>query len=228
MRESLRQLGRIIDYEFKDLSLADQALTHRSASSVNNERQEFLGDAILGFVIADALYRQFPEADEGQLSRLRAGLVKRETLAAIARQLELGNYLSLGPGELRSGGHTRDSTLADALEALFAAVYQDSGYSAAQDLVLRLFQKRITTLSAEETQKDPKTRLQELLQARKMTLPTYDVVDISGEQHEQRFTVRCSIEGLANTTTGEGKSRRKAEQQAAQKFLRQLNEAQHG
>ncbi len=228
MRQPIRQLSRDIGYEFNDHDLADQALTHRSAGGANNERQEFLGDAILGFIIAETLYEQFPEADEGQLSRLRSRLVKRDTLAGIARELELGKYLSLGPGELRSGGHSRDSTLADALEALLAAVYQDGGYAAARRTVLALFQSHIASLSPDAEHKDPKTRLQEFLQSRKLALPVYQLVDVSGEQHDQRFTMNCCIEGIAESTTGTGNSRRKAEQEAARKFLRLLKESRNG
>ena len=167
MIEPLHQLYRELGYQFSEESLLKQALTHRSAANLNNERLEFLGDAILGFIVADELYRTFPDANEGQLSRLRARLVKKETLAAIARKLDLGNYLNLGAGELRTGGHARDSILADSLEALFAAVYLDSGYQSARDIVLNLYQKRIEELSPEAQGKDPKTRLQEYLQARK-------------------------------------------------------------
>ena len=222
MREPLERLSRVIDYRFNDIDLLDQAMTHRSVGSCNNERQEFLGDAILGFVIADQLYRRIDDANEGQLSRVRASLVKRETLAAIARELDLGTYLHLGPGELRSGGHSRDSILADALEALFCAVYLDGGYQSARELILRLFQRRLERLSDSAEQKDPKTRLQELLQARHLELPRYEIVEVSGQQHQQQFTVRCRCEVLGRETTGRGGSRKKAEQSAAQALLREL------
>ena len=228
MREPIQRLSQSIGYDFKDRGLADRALTHRSAGSNNNERQEFLGDAILGFIIADALYHRFPTADEGQLSRLRAGLVKRETLAEIARRLELGKYLVLGPGELRSGGHARDSTLADALEALFAAIYQDGGYPAARRVVRALFDSHIEAVSAEGSEKDPKTRLQELLQSRRLPLPNYQVIEVSGEQHQQRFVVSCTVEGSNDRTRGRGTSRRRAEQDAADKLLLLLKSPRHG
>lgn len=224
MIEPLHQLSRELGYQFSESSLLKQALTHRSAANLNNERLEFLGDAILGFIVADELYRIFPDANEGQLSRLRARLVKKETLAAIARKLDLGNYLNLGAGELRTGGHARDSILADSLEALFAAIYLDSGYRSARDLVLNLYQKRIDELSPEAQGKDPKTRLQEYLQARKNSLPSYNIVEVSGEQHDQYFDVECRVEELNLMSRGSGGSRRKAEQMAASKLLQQLLE----
>lgn len=228
MREPIHLLSQRIGHQFEDQSLLEQALTHRSAGSANNERQEFLGDAILGFVVADELYRRFPEADEGRLSRLRAGLVKRETLAAVARQLELGKYLALGPGELRTGGHARDSTLADALEALFAAVYQDAGYQAARRMIRALLQSRLDALAMRALEKDPKTRLQELLQSRRLPLPDYQVIEVSGEQHQQQFTVNCRVAGSTGSTTGSGSSRRKAEQAAAKEYLALMQQQKHG
>ncbi len=223
MREPLERLSRSIGYTFTDQGLAETALTHRSAGSINNERLEFLGDAILGFVIADYLFANFPEADEGELSRLRAALVKGDSLAQIARKLELGSYLNLGPGELRSGGHSRGSILADAVEALFAAIYLDGGYEHAREIILKLFDEKLTGLSKKSQQKDPKTRLQEILQAKKHQLPTYTIVSITGEQHEQCFTVSCEVATLSLRTEGFGTSRRKAEQDAASQFLRQLD-----
>jgi ribonuclease-3 len=204
--------------------LIETALTHRSAGSSNNERLEFLGDAILGFVIADEIYRQLGEADEGQLSRLRAGLVNRDSLADIARELDLGRYLNLGPGELRSGGQSRSSILADALEALFAAIYLDGGYPRAREFILHLFNDRLTELSQQSAGKDPKTRLQEYLQARKQELPSYEIEDVSGKQHDQIFTVRCTVVSLKAGALGRGGSRRKAEQAAADQILRSLRE----
>lgn len=218
----MERLCRSIGYQFTNMGLVETALTHRSAGSINNERLEFLGDAILGFVVADFLYRNYGEADEGELSRLRAALVKGDSLAEIARTLHLGKYLNLGPGELRSGGHSRNSILADAVEALLAAVYLDGGYPAAREMILSLFEKKLASLSRKSQQKDPKTRLQELLQSRKIALPIYTVISITGEQHEQCFTVSCQVEALNLTTEGSGSSRRKAEQSAANQFLRQL------
>ena len=222
MREPIEHLCRQIDYTFADSNLIEQALTHRSAGVENNERFEYLGDSILGFVVADELFQRFSQADEGQLSRLRAKLVKKESLASVARELNLGDYLLLGAGELRSGGQSRDSILADALEALIAAVYLDKGYPASRTLILKLFDKRISALSADAPQKDPKTRLQEFLQSKRLPLPTYQVTEISGEQHDQNFTVSCTVETLQRSTVGTGSSRRRAEQDAAKKFLDDL------
>lgn len=219
MRQPASQLSRVIGYDFNNSGIIEVALTHRSAGSLNNERSEFLGDAILGFIIADELYKQFPDADEGQLSRLRAGLVKRDSLAGIARRIELGKYLNLGPGELRSGGQSRSSILADALEALFAAVYLDGGYPAARHLILEMFQEKLASLNTASQEKDPKTQLQEFLQSKKLDLPVYTVNSITGEQHEQLFTVECHVPELGRKTVGTGKSRRKAEQESARLFL---------
>ncbi len=216
------QLSREIGYEFSDRQLLERALTHRSASSSNNERQEFLGDAILGFIIAEALYQRFPRADEGQLSRLRASLVKRESLAGIARQHSVGVYLSLGPGELRSGGQSRASILADALEALLGAIYLDGGYQSAQRVTLELFADRLDALPSEGQEKDPKTRLQEYLQGRRLPLPTYTILDIFGSPHDQRFQVVCRVEGVELEAIGEGNNRRGAEQASAERLLGQL------
>ncbi len=222
MRQRSDRLSRAIGYPFDDLSRLEQALTHRSAGAVNNERHEFLGDAILGFVIADTLFQRFSEASEGELSRLRAGLVKKETLAQVARELELGSYLNLGAGELRSGGQSRDSILADALEAILAAVYLDGGYSAAHRVVLTLFQQRIEELPAGAREKDPKTRLQEYLQSGRQPLPRYSIEKISGEQHQQRFEVECRVNGIDLVSRGTGDSRRKAEQASARRFLEMM------
>ena len=226
MIEPLDQLCRKLGCQFTEESLLKQALTHRSAANRNNERLEFLGDALLGFVIADELYRSFPDANEGQLSRLRARLVKKETLAAIARKLELGNHLKLGAGELRTGGHARDSILADSLEAVFAAIYLDSGYRSARKAVLNQYRKRIAELSPEAQGKDPKTRLQEYLQARKKSLPSYTIVAVGGEQHQQYFEVECRVDELNLLGHGSGGSRRKAEQMAASHILELLPDRQ--
>lgn len=217
----LRHLEKALGYRFSDKALLQQALTHRSAAAANNERLEFLGDAILGMRIADHLYHQYPDADEGGLSRMRAHLVRRETLAAIAADLKLSEYLVLGPGELRSGGAGRRSTQADAVEAIIAAVYLDAGIGPAQALIDHLFGDRLADLPAEARQKDPKTRLQEWLQSQGKPLPVYQVQEITGEQHAQSFTVECALE-MGVKARGEGSSRRKAEQQAAEKLLRAL------
>jgi ribonuclease-3 len=219
----MRRLQQRIGYPFRDTSLLERALTHRSLGARNNERLEFLGDAILGFEVADQLYHQVGDADEGQLSRMRAHLVKRETLAEIARELDLGSLLRLGPGELRSGGQARDSILADATEAVIAAVYLDGGIDEARAMVRRLLGRRLTRPASEIRAKDPKTRLQEQLQAQGAALPEYTVVDIHGDQHEQTFRVVCST-GLTEDTEGEGPTRRKAEQAAARAMLLSLEE----
>ncbi len=222
MREPVERLAKAISYEFRDWQLLDTALSHRSVGSRNNERQEFLGDAILGFVIADELFIRFPDAKEGDLSRLRASLVKGDSLAIIARDLEVGQYLALGQGELSSGGQSRNSILADAMEAVFAAVYLDGGYSAARAVILNLFEFRLKLLNPDAQQKDPKTRLQEFLQAHKLPLPTYTISSITGEQHNQEFLMICQVESLDKQTEGGGSSRRKAEQQSADNMLKVL------
>jgi ribonuclease-3 len=226
LREPTERLLQAIDYDFKDPHLAEYALTHRSVGGINNERLEFLGDAILGFVIANELYAHFKEADEGQLSRMRAGLVKGDSLAELARDLELGKYMNLGSGELRSGGRRRGSILADALEALFAAIYLDGGYEEARRVILNLFQPRLDRLTPETHDKDPKTRLQEYLQGRGLELPSYDIVDVSGEQHDQCFRVKCEVIALALEAEGSGSSRRKAEQDAAGRALAQISKTE--
>ncbi len=217
------ELCRSIGYIFSDPKLIEQALTHRSAGGNNNERLEFLGDAILGFVIADVLFHRFPEATEGEMSRLRASLVKRDTLAAIAREYALGDYLILGSGELRSGGHARSSILADGLEAILGAIYLDSGYEATRAAILRLFSERLEKISLNDQKKDPKTRLQELMQARKLSLPVYEVTEVRGEPHNQVFQVICSVNELNQEIKGSGSSRRKAEQDAASQLLSLLD-----
>lgn len=214
----------MLGYEFKDIQRLEMALTHRSASSRNNERLEFLGDALLGYVIADTLFARFPQASEGQLTRLRSTLVKKETLAEIAQQLDLGQYLRLGGGELKSGGWRRASILADAVEALLGSIYLDSGMEECRRVLLTLWTPRLEQLDLESINKDPKTRLQEYLQARKKELPQYEVTSIEGEAHDQRFAVTCRVAGLDDVTYGEGRSRRHAEQAAAEQALRLLTQ----
>ncbi|EXJ14705.1 ribonuclease III [Imhoffiella purpurea] len=217
-----RRLAQLLGHLFDRGGLLEQALTHRSAGPVNNERLEFLGDALIGFVIAEALCLRFPQADEGTLSRLRASLVKRDSLARLARGLKLGDYLRLGAGELRTGGHARDSILADALEAVFGAVYIDAGFEKARTVVLNLFANRLEQTDAAHAGKDPKTRLQEWLQSRKRPLPEYLVLSIGGDQHDQTFTVSCLLNDVDVSTRGEGTSRRRAEQAAAQAMLERI------
>jgi ribonuclease-3 len=222
---TLERLQKRLGYQFQDLQLLQRALTHRSACADNNERLEFLGDAILGFHIAEILYHQHPSADEGSLSRMRAHLVKKDTLALVGRELELGDWLRLGPGELRTGGHSRSSTLADAVEAIIAAVYLDGGIAPAVALIDRILKSRVAAASPERQGKDAKTRLQEWLQARHYALPEYQVLETTGEAHDQTFRVACSLPELNLSCEGEGGSRRKAEQQAASIMLEQLKDA---
>jgi ribonuclease-3 len=219
LREPLTRLQSIINYEFSDIHLLDIATTHRSVSDRNNERLEFLGDSILGFVIADQLFHKFPTADEGQLSRLRASLVKKEMLSKLGRELSLGKFIKLGQGELKSGGHSRDSILADTVEAIIAAIYLDNGYQKAREFILELYQAQLEQVSLVKGQKDPKTRLQELLQSRKLDLPVYELLEASGPQHKQRFVVSCQLDSLGVSKTGTGTSKRKAEQDAAMQVL---------
>jgi len=221
----LDRLQQQLGYRFSNPDLLQQALTHRSAGALNNERLEFLGDAILGFRVAERLYQDHDDADEGSLSRMRAHLVKRETLAKVARELKLGDWLQLGPGELRTGGHSRTSTLADAVEAIIAAVYFDGGMAAASSLIDRLLASRLAVASPERQGKDPKTRLQEWLQGRQYALPVYAVLQVSGEAHDQSFRVACELPELQLHSEGAGSSRRKAEQQAAESMLVQLGES---
>ncbi len=213
------RLCAALDYRFADPALLERALTHRSAAGPNNERLEFLGDSVLNFLIASALYERHPHASEGTLSRMRAALVRGETLAEIAREIELGEYLRLGSGELKSGGYRRTSILADALEAVIGAVHQDGGIEAVQALVLRFFAARLDSNAPGVSLKDPKTRLQEYLQGRALPLPSYEVVAVVGQSHSQTFTVQCRVAGLDEPSVGEGGSRRKAEQSAAQRAL---------
>jgi ribonuclease-3 len=219
-------LEKNLGYTFQDAELLRQALTHRSAGSRNNERLEFLGDAVLGSVIAGELYRCYPQAREGKLSRLRSTLVRRESLAKIAQGLQLGDYLQLGAGERRSGGHSRDSILSDALEAVLGAIYLDSDFATVRDCILALFEEKLQLVSEVTTLKDSKTRLQEYLQAQHKPLPTYDVIQISGEAHDQFFRVNCSVDGLdVEPGEGSGSSRRLAEQVAAENMLARLQAA---
>jgi len=212
---SLARLERRLGYTFQDQELMILALTHRSFAGRNNERLEFLGDAILNFVAGEALFQRFPLAREGQLSRLRARLVKGETLAILARGFDLGEYLRLGSGELKSGGFRRESILADALEALIGAIYLDTGMDAARERVLAWLTTELDSLTLVDTNKDPKTRLQEFLQSRGCELPRYDVADIQGDPHCRTFVVECQVTLLNDKTLGQGASRRIAEQVAA-------------
>jgi ribonuclease III len=211
-----------LEYAFSNEALLTEALTHRSAASINNERLEFLGDGILNFVIAGRLYEQYPDMQEGDLSRLRASLVNKDSLADIAKLLGLGEYIQLGSGELKSGGRRRDSILADAVEAILGAVYLDGGFDTCRRLVLRLYAEKLQNIPDVQTLKDPKTRLQELLQSRHFSLPEYTVLEVSGKAHKQMFRVECKIEELECITSAEGRSRRKAEQAAAELAIEEV------
>lgn len=219
----LAALAGRLGHRFTDAGLLKTALTHRSHSTPHNERLEFLGDGLLNCVIAEALFQRFPDTQEGDLSRLRANLVRQDALHQLALELRLGEVLRLGEGELRSGGHQRPSILADALEAIFGAVFSDAGYDAGKAVILGLYAPLLAGVKPGPAQKDPKTRLQEWLQGRKKPLPRYTVLEASGAAHEQRFEVSCEIDNPPVRTTGHGSSRRNAEQAAAENALKALN-----
>ena len=212
-----------IGHRFKDPDLLTQALTHRSLGAQNYERLEYLGDALLGFFIADELYRRFPDAEEGQLTRLRAQLVRKSTLADVARELRLGDDLRMGLGERKSGGYLRDSALSDALEAVIGAIYLDGGLEICTAELRGWFDDRIAALLGDQGEKDAKTRLQEYLQARGLALPTYATVAVEGEPHDQTFTVSCTVEPAAEVFDATGTNRRAAEQAAAARALAALD-----
>jgi len=223
MNSPIDKLERKIGYQFKDTDLIHLALTHRSAAGKHNERLEFLGDSILSFVIADDLYHRFPKVNEGDMSRMRATLVRGHTLAELGREFALGDYLKLGPGELKSGGFRRDSILADAVEAIIGAIYLDSDTETIRGIILSWYKTRLDAIQPGVSQKDPKTRLQEFLQGRRNPLPVYTVTNIKGEAHNQEFTVECKVAGVDKPVIGKGTSRRKAEQAAAETALEQLS-----
>lgn len=212
-------LSQKIGYFFRDVALLNQALTHRSLGDANNERLEFLGDSIVNFVIAEALYHQFPEGQEGELSRWRASLVNRDSLAELARQFNVGDFLLLGMGELRSGGSQRQSILSCAMEAIIGAIYLDGGFASTKDCILKWYDPLLKSLSEAKSHKDPKTLLQEYLQSHRFSLPVYSVESIVGKAHQQSFIVKCYIESLDKVATGKGTSRRRAEQAAAEAML---------
>lgn len=212
-----------LGYQFHTQTLLQLALTHRSCGARNNERLEFLGDSVLNFIIGESLFHRFPEGREGQLSRLRSQMVKGETLAKIAREFDVGECLILGEGEMKSGGHRRDSILADTLEALIGAIYTESGFEVCRDRVLTWYTDRLAQLSLDSPVKDAKTRLQEYLQSRQQPLPEYAVVETEGEAHAQMFTIECRVSLLNKATRARASNRREAEKQAAEKALRLLN-----
>lgn len=219
MISSYQKLCKQLGYFFADLGLLELALTHRSFGGKNNERLEFLGDSILNYIIAEELFHRFEKAKEGELSRLRASLVKGVTLANLAREFNLGDYLKLGAGELKSGGFRRDSILEDAVEAIIGAIYLDAGMDTCRQHVLHWFKSRLEATSLKEVTKDAKTRLQEYMQAHKYALPQYDVTEIVGEPHDQTFYVSCVVEVFSEPVVGKGSNRRIAEQRAAAKIL---------
>lgn len=221
MSDLLKRLMKRLDYQFQERSLLMQALTHCSAGEMNNERLEFLGDSILSMIIAEKLYQLFPSHSEGQLSRLRAYLVKGETLAILAKELELGDNLILGQGEMKSGGFRRASILADSFEAVLAAIYLDGGLKAVKTVILHLYDSRLRSSDLETQLKDHKTQLQELLQSKRKPLPVYELTRISGECHSQTFEVKCHVPGIKlSGAQGMGMTRRKAEQAAAKAYLK--------
>ena len=223
-KPNLQQLQQQISYQFTDESLLRLALTHRSFAAQNNERLEFLGDSLLGLTISNALFRAFPSMPEGVLSRQRSGLVKGVTLAEIAREFSLSDYLIMGQGELKSGGFRRDSILADTVEAIIGAIFLDSDLPQCQRIVLQWFDQRLKNISPDDELKDPKTQLQELLQAQKKPLPDYTVIHIEGASHEQSFTVSCDVALLQETVQATASSRRLAEKQAAIQALNLLKD----
>ncbi len=220
-------LAKRLGYSFKNPELVEQAFTHRSFSSGHNERLEFLGDSILGLIISEELFGRFPDASEGQLSRLRAQLVKGETLGELAAELRLGEFLKLGAGELKSGGRRRQSILANTYEALLGALFLDGGLGGVKPIVLTNFSRRLDECDPETLSKDPKTRLQEFLQGRGYALPVYEVTEISGKGHNQNFAVLCSLDSELEkfSAEGVGGSRRKAEQAAAENTLCLIEQA---
>ena len=223
---NLQPLLALLDYQFNNLNLLNNALTHRSRSEKNNERLEFLGDSVLNFVVAEALYNIYQDSSEGELSRLRSYLVKGEMLAKISRDMNLGDYVHLGQGELKSGGFRRDSILADCFEAMIAAVYLDGGFEACKKVILKIYKQRLRDKSIFEDLKDPKTLLQEWLQSRKIGLPNYTLVQITGEQHNQKFEVLCEVKAKSKPAlkaTGVSTTRRKAEKVAAREMLSLLS-----
>ncbi|MGF1547404.1 MAG: ribonuclease III [Thiotrichales bacterium] len=216
------RMFRLLDDEILRSDLIDKAITHRSASKTNNERLEFLGDSVLNLVMSEYLYERHPEADEGDLSRLRSFLVRGQSLAALAQREQLGEHLVLGQGELKSGGFRRDSILADAVEAIIGAVFKLKGFEYTRCFVLELFATELAALPPAETLKDPKSRLQEWLQSRGLTPPQYEVVSVTGEAHRQTVTVACMVAAMESRATAAASSRRSAEQEAAQQVLSQL------
>ncbi len=220
----IRQLSDLFKYQFNDVSLLELALSHRSYQHNNNERLEFLGDSILNFTIAESLYQKFKTLPEGDLSRLRASLVKAESLAEVAKSIKLGDFILLGEGELKSAGWRRPSILADTFEAIIGAIYLDGGFEEARKFILNFFQTQIESIDPKRIVKDAKTTLQELLQSRKLMIPEYKVIKIEGEAHNQVFFVQCEISQLRLQTEGSGTSRKLAEQEAAMVAIEEVKQ----
>ena len=218
IKKDFKQLSKKLGYQFNDESLLKQALTHRSFKGPHNERLEFIGDSLLGMVVAESLYFTFPKANEGELTRMRSQIVKGQTLTAIAKEFELSEWLLLGPGEMKSGGFRRDSILEDAMEAIIGAVYLDSDMQQCKDFILSLVSERLKKLDPKTALKDPKTQLQEWLQSRKRPLPVYQVESTTGKAHNQTFKVSCTLDN-GKILLATGTSRRKAEQDAAKQAL---------
>ena len=219
---NLDSLMRVLHHQFDDVGLLKLALTHRSKGSKNYERLEFLGDSILGFVVAEWLYANYPQLAEGKLSRMRSSLVRKETLALVARELNLSDYLILGEGELKSGGFNRDSILSDSVESIIGALYLDSGFDKANEFIMHNFAIHFKNISDTSTHKDAKSQLQEVMQKKALNLPVYSIVETIGEQHDQEFTVSCEVEDAGISAKATAKSRRLAEQKAAAQVLDQL------
>ncbi|MGP1931205.1 MAG: ribonuclease III [Arsenophonus sp. ET-YP4-MAG3] len=221
-RQEIKQLQYKLGYTFKQIEFLKQALTHRSASSNHNERLEFLGDSILSFVIANDLYHRFPKVNEGDMSRMRATLVRGNTLAELAQEFDLGECLYLGPGELKNGGFFRESILADTIEALISSIFLDSNIQTTEKIILAWYSSRLIEINPGYKQKDPKTRLQEYLQGSYLPLPNYLIVQVRGEAHDQEFIIHCKVSGIKKPVEGIGSNRRKAEQAAAKQILKIL------
>lgn len=226
VKDQYRRLSQKLGHEFNNFSLVELALTHRSVGAHNNERLEFLGDSLLGCIIAEELFTRFPEQREGEMSQMRSQLVKGQTLAELAREFELGEVIKLGGGEMKSGGHRRESILADAVEALIAAIYFDAGMEQCKQRVLSWYRGRLDAISHKSSHKDAKTSLQEWLQGRKQALPSYQLQATTGDAHQQNFSVHCKVPGINRPFQGEGSTRRSAEQAAAAEALAALT-AQH-
>lgn len=220
----LQQLSKKLGYQYNDIGLLQHALTHRSMGAINNERLEFLGDSLVNFMIADVLFHQFNRLPEGDMSRVRAHLVKGDTLAIIGKEYNLSDYLVLGPGELKSGGFRRSSIIADSVEAIIASVYEDGGLDACRQLVMHFYKKRLEELDPKKVGKDPKTRLQEFLQSHNEALPEYSIISVNGAAHDQEFTVSCYVGKLNSKFEANASNRRKAEQKAAEIALKALGE----